>query len=59
MRGNYGSEPGQFSASRGVAVDASGNVYVADTDNNRIQEFCYPQTAVESTTWGRVKATFR
>ena len=29
----------QFSSPRGVAVDSSGNIYVADTGNNRIQKF--------------------
>jgi DNA-binding beta-propeller fold protein YncE len=30
---------GQFLGPSGVAVDSAGNVYVADTGNNRIQEF--------------------
>jgi len=29
----------------GVATDASGNVYVADTGNHRIQKFAYPYIA--------------
>jgi DNA-binding beta-propeller fold protein YncE len=33
---------GQFWHPYGVAVDSSGNVYVADTDNNRIQKFGMP-----------------
>jgi sugar lactone lactonase YvrE len=32
-----GTEPGQFMASRGIAVDGQGTVYVADTANKRIQ----------------------
>ncbi|MFH0775419.1 MAG: SBBP repeat-containing protein [bacterium] len=28
-----------FNYPHGIAVDSSGNVYVADTDNNRIQKF--------------------
>lgn len=32
-----GTEPGQFMAARGIAVDGQGTVYVADTANKRIQ----------------------
>jgi len=35
--GTYGSAPGQFAYPRGVAVTNSGEVYVADTNNQRIQ----------------------
>jgi outer membrane protein assembly factor BamB len=37
--GTSGNGPLQFKRPYGVAVDASGNVYVADSDNERIQEF--------------------
>ena len=37
--GSWGSGDGQFKYPYGVAVDSSGNVYVADTGNNRIQKF--------------------
>jgi DNA-binding beta-propeller fold protein YncE len=37
--GQRGTEPGQFSGIRGIAMDAQGNVYVADSGNNRIQVF--------------------
>jgi len=37
--GTIGSGDGQFSNPRGVAVDASGVVYVADSANQRIQKF--------------------
>jgi hypothetical protein len=39
--GTSGSAPGQFKRPRGIAVDASGCVYVTDTNNHRIQKFCY------------------
>ncbi|MDR0787911.1 MAG: peptidyl-alpha-hydroxyglycine alpha-amidating lyase family protein [Gemmatimonadota bacterium] len=37
--GTRGSEQGQFNSIRGIAIDARGQVYVADHDNNRIQVF--------------------
>ncbi len=37
--GSEGSWNGQFRAPHGVTVDSSGNIYVADTYNHRIQKF--------------------
>jgi DNA-binding beta-propeller fold protein YncE len=37
--GQRGGEPGQFNSLRGIALDAQGNVYVADAGNKRIQVF--------------------
>ena len=37
--GARGSEPGQFNSLHGIALDAQGNVYVADAGNKRIQVF--------------------
>ena len=34
----FGSAPGQFSSPEGVAIDAGGNILVADTGNHRIQQ---------------------
>ena len=39
MGGNKGTDPGQFNYPVGIAIDLFGNVYVADTGNNRIQKF--------------------
>ncbi|MBU0706736.1 peptidoglycan DD-metalloendopeptidase family protein, partial [Patescibacteria group bacterium] len=36
---NYGSADGQFTFPQSVVVDASGNIFVLDTGNNRIQKF--------------------
>ncbi|MBX7253381.1 MAG: SMP-30/gluconolactonase/LRE family protein [Candidatus Promineofilum sp.] len=37
--GEYGRGNGQFAYPNDVAVDRAGNVYVADSDNSRIQKF--------------------
>jgi DNA-binding beta-propeller fold protein YncE len=37
--GSKGSGTGQFAAPTGIGVDSSGNVYVADYGNHRIQKF--------------------
>ena len=37
--GSTGTEPGQFRVVHGIAIDATGTVYVADRDNKRIQVF--------------------
>jgi DNA-binding beta-propeller fold protein YncE len=48
--GAYGSALGQFNNPQGVAVDAAGNVYVADSGNHRIQKFS--PTGTHLTNWG-------
>jgi hypothetical protein len=39
LNGTGGSGEGQFNQPHGVAVDGHGDVFVADTNNNRFQEF--------------------
>ena len=48
--GTAGSGDGQFNNPQGVAVDGSGNVYVADTYNNRVQKFS--SSGVFLSKWG-------
>jgi YD repeat-containing protein len=48
--GSYGSGNGEFGFPYGVAVDSSGNVYVADSGNSRIQKFDSNGTFI--TKWG-------
>ena len=37
--GGYGSGDGQFNNPTGIAVDGEGNIYVADTGNNRVVKY--------------------
>ena len=37
--GSEGTNDGQLKFPQGIALDSSGNIYVADTGNNRIQKF--------------------
>ena len=48
--GGHGNAPGQFDQPMGVAVDAAGNVFVADKNNHRVQEFKRDGSFVR--TWG-------
>jgi DNA-binding beta-propeller fold protein YncE len=57
--GSPGTGPGEFDGPGAVAVDATGNVYVADAYNYRIQKFGTVPTPTRATTWGRLKRLFR
>ena len=48
--GQPGAAPGQFNFPRAVAADRSGNIYVADSGNNRVQVFDANGTFVRE--WG-------
>jgi streptogramin lyase len=50
--GEPGSSAGQFYEPSGIACDSSGNIYVADTLNNRIQKFDGQGRFIS--TWGSV-----
>src|SRR5437763_615827 len=48
--GGLGTGPGQFNQPRGLAVSSSGDVYVADSLNNRVQRFAADGTFLGQ--WG-------
>ena len=48
--GTQGSGDGQFVYPHGIAIDSSGNVYVADSGNSRIQKFTSDGTFIRE--WG-------
>lgn len=55
MFGRRGSGPGEFTAPAGIAVDARGCVWVADTGNDRVQAFTR-EGALVRVLAGRLKA---
>ncbi|TAK33736.1 MAG: hypothetical protein EPO21_11990 [Chloroflexota bacterium] len=48
--GSSGSGQGQINRPYGIAVDVAGNVYIADTSNNRVQKFS--STGAFLAAWG-------
>jgi len=50
--GTQGSGPGQFNQPRGISLDPSGNVFVADTGNHRIQKFTNTGAFIRE--WGQL-----
>jgi DNA-binding beta-propeller fold protein YncE len=48
FEGGHGKGKGQFDNPRGIAIDNAGNIFVADTDNGRIQKFSPNGTFVTS-----------
>jgi len=50
MWGSLGEKPGLFSAPIGIGLDKDMNVFVADSNNNRIQKFNNLGKFI--TTWG-------
>jgi hypothetical protein len=48
FEGGHGNGKGQFENPHGLAVDSAGNIFVADTDNGRIEKFSPNGTFVTS-----------
>ena len=56
MFGSNGSGPGQFAWLGGITTDSSGNVFVADANNNRVQEF--PDSGAYVQSFGSAQLSF-
>jgi RHS repeat-associated protein len=50
--GSSGSGAGQFSVPIGMAVEANGDVWVADNSNNRLEKFSSSGSFIEAVGWG-------
>jgi YD repeat-containing protein len=50
--GSKGSGAGQLAYPYGIAVDSHGNVWVDDSENNRVEEFSSTGTFTEAIGWG-------
>ena len=57
--GTVGTGPGQFLNPIGIAVDGLGNVFVADTNNSRIQVFGDRTTSAVAVSWAALKRRYR
>jgi DNA-binding beta-propeller fold protein YncE len=53
--GTVGAEPGQFKRPRGIAVALDGSIYVADTENHRIQHLAADGSVLQ--VWGSFAAS--
>jgi DNA-binding beta-propeller fold protein YncE len=58
--GIAGSGSGQFNAPHGITIDSSGNVWVADSENNRVEEFSATGTFIATYgSWGTGEGNFK
>ena len=57
--GSGGTGDGQFNFPNGVAVAASGNIYVADSNNHRVEKFDSTGTFVTSFVTSAVEMRIR
>ena len=57
--GSAGSGDGQFGFLYGLSVGPSGNVYVSDAGNGRIDKFGDVPTATLRSTWGKLRTLYR
>jgi hypothetical protein len=55
--GSEGTGSGQLRRPGGLAIDAAGNVFVADTDNNRVDEFSSAGAFLRAWGWGVADGT--
>lgn len=54
-----GSGPGMYWGAIGIDLDASGNLYLIDSDGSCVKKLGMPPVETVTVTWGRLKATYR
>jgi sugar lactone lactonase YvrE len=57
--GTAGGNPGEFRNPIGIAIDSVGNVFVADTNNGRIQVFGDAATPTRQVSWSNLKERYQ
>ena len=57
--GEFGTDPAEFVWPVDVAVDDSGAIYVVDGENRKVVKFAQTPVQASTSTWGRVKASYR
>jgi hypothetical protein len=62
--GSSGSGPGEFECPGGIAIDAEGNLFLAESTcgqqlNNRVQRLGDRAVPVVRQSWGRMKSRYR
>src|SRR4051794_23007724 len=57
LNGGAGTGAGQLVTPRGIAIDGADNIYIADQNNNRIDEFSTTGAFVKAWGWGVATGT--
>jgi hypothetical protein len=57
--GTTGTGAGEFTGATGLGTDGIGDVFVADTGNDRVERFGPAATPTKTSSWGQLKKLYR